>query len=118
MSKVPEEHLIEVDWENISNEDKIKILAQQATYANISIKFVHLLAIHGADVRNLLTSLALALILGFLSVDNKNIILALLGMQIFFAVISRALSNNMHHQLEAIRDSYIDFLKRKSKKDN
>ena len=118
MVENPEEHLIDVDWENISADDKLKLLAQQSLYSSLSIKFVYASAIYGTDVRNLLLSLFLTLLLSLLSFDNKTIILILLTTQAFFTIASKSLSIVISKQLDELRISYIKFLKLKRKKNS
>jgi hypothetical protein len=115
MADNPEEHFSEVDWDNIAESEKSKIIDQQSQYAMASVKLVYSVALHGSDMKNLLSSLILSLILALFSINPKNIVISLLVMQTFFVFISRVGSIYNARLLNTLKDAYIDLLKKNKK---
>jgi hypothetical protein len=73
------------------------------------------LASHGADVKNLIASMTLTLILNFFEFDNKEIILAVLGTQILNTIVSKTNQVSIVEQLENARKNYVSAIKSKKK---
>ena len=110
-----EQEILSVDWYSLSDEEKTELLSKQAVYIDMSRKFIHVLANHGTDVRNLITAMSLTLILNFFNFDNKEIILAILGAQIINTLVSKANQVSIIEQLENARKNYINALRSKKK---
>lgn len=110
-----EQEILSIDWHSLTDEEKTDLLSKQAVYIDVSRKFIHILANHSTDVRNLITAMSLALILNFLNFDNKQIILAILGGQIINTIVSKANQVSIIEQLENARKNYINALCSKKK---
>jgi len=114
--ETPEELLIDLEWSALTEQEKTELILRQTIYIETSRKFVHALAVHGTDVRNLMLNMMIVLTLSLFNVDTRNTILALLGTQLFFTVISKLISLGVLKQLEDLRKAYIQFIKDKKSK--
>lgn len=112
----PEEAAQELDWSSLTEQERAELILSQAVYVELSRKFIHALAMYGTDVRNLILSMAIVLLLNFLSLDNKTVILAMLGFQMFFCFLSKVSETSTLRQLEDARKNYISVIKQKRKK--
>jgi hypothetical protein len=108
-----EEHVSKIDWNSLSHTDRSELILRQLLYFELTKKFVHTTAVYGSDVRGLLTSMFVVLVLSFLNTDIKNVILSLLGLQILFVVMSRISVFVVKNQFDEMKNSYLEFLKKK-----
>jgi diacylglycerol kinase len=116
-NSTPEEQVVDIDWSSLSQDEKTELIVRQAVYNEFSKKLIHAAAIHGSDVRNLLISMMIVIVLDLFSVDGRNILLSLIGTQIFFTLFSKVISSAVTKQVEEVKKSYLEFLKTKLKKD-
>lgn len=114
--ETPEEQLMEVDWSSLSEKDRAELVVRQAVYIETSRKFVHAMAVHGADTRSLLICMLIVLVMSLFGVDNRTTILTLVGVHIAFTLISKLSYSSILATLEELRQSYTQFLKDKRKK--
>lgn len=115
--KSPEDLILDLDWNEMSEKDRSEFVLRHAVYVELVRRRVHVRAVYGADVRSLLVSLGLVFVLSMLRIETTTIIMALLAVQAFFTVASRLLSFFVDAQVDETRVDYIEFLKRKRKKD-
>ena len=110
-----EQELMQIDWLSLSEDEKNDLIIKQTDYINLSRKFIQVFASHSTDVKNLVTSMFLILVLNFFDVDNKHIILLVLGFQILSTIASKASQTMIIEQLETSKKNYIDALRKKKK---
>jgi hypothetical protein len=114
MSETPEEQLLNLDWSSLSEAERTEFIVRQATYIELSRKFIHATAVYAADVRNIFLSMLLVLVLLLFNSDIKNVVMAVFTMQVLFTISSKATAVSVQKQLNLLRDSYLQFLKEKS----
>jgi hypothetical protein len=115
--ETPEEEVRGVDWSVLSEKEKSELIINQAIYIDLSRKFIRSLAVHGADIRNLILSMCIVLAMASFDVDNKNIIFSMIAAQLLFAFSSKVEESSTVLQLEEARKNYINLLQSKKKKD-
>jgi hypothetical protein len=116
MNETPEEQLLNLDWTSLTEAERTEFIIRQATYIELTRKFIHATAVHAADVRNIFLSLLLVLILLIFQTDIKFVIMAIFTVQTLFTISSKATAFSVQKQLSVLRDSYLQFLKEKSNK--
>lgn len=116
MNETPEDQLLNLDWTSLSEAERTEFIIRQATYIELTRKFIHATAVYSADVRNIFLSLFLVLVLLMFQADIKNVVLAIFTMQFLFTASSKAVAFSVQKQLNVLRDSYLQFIKEKSNK--
>jgi len=116
MSETPEEQLLKLDWASLTESERIEFIIRQATYVELSRKFVHATAVYSTNIRNIFLMMLLVLILLLFNTDVKNIVMAIFSVQALFTISSKATALSIQQQLGILRDSYLLFLKEKNDK--
>lgn len=116
MNETPEEQLLNLDWASLTEAERTEFIIRQATYIELTRKFIHTTAVYATDVRNIFLSMLLVLILLLFQTDTKNVVMAIFSMQVLFTISSKATSVSVQKQLDIFRDSHLQFLKEKSNK--
>ena len=84
-----ETDLFEINWVNVSPTLKGKILKEYVSYANVSIKATSASGSYLANIRTLLIILSLSFTMALRNIDNKSIILTIIGFQFFKTLVSK-----------------------------
>lgn len=102
------------DWTNVSETTKKEILREHTQCVSLSRQVVGASSSYNTNMRSLTMMLFSSLALVLLGVENKTIVLLIVGMQFVKTLFSKLLELNVNTALEVAKNNFIQLLKRKS----
>ena len=110
-----ETELFEVNWTNVSPTLKEKIFKEYIRCANLSIKSTTASGSYSANIRTLLIMLSLSFTLALQDIENKSIILTIIGFQFFKTLVSKLFEAEMRALMNNSKKDFYNLLKIKLK---
>lgn len=116
LEKTSDYDIFDIDWSLLSDEDKQNIIFEHIKLVEISRRAVRVGGAANSNVRSLLFSMLLALVLGLQDIDNKTIVLSILGFLFIKSTITKFAEFGAHLMLENKRKDLSDYIHRKIKR--
>lgn len=108
-----EASLFDIDWTSIDDTAKIEILVEHVKFVDLSRQSVRISGGANSNIRSLLFSMLIALVMGMNEADNKTIVLAILGMLFARSIFSKLLEFGMRLKIESAKKELAQFMARK-----
>lgn len=109
----PEASLFDIDWTSIEDAEKIEILMEHFKFVDLSRQSVRVSGGANSNIRSLLFSMIIALVMGLNDVDNKTIVITILGMLFVRTVFSKLLEFGMRLKIESAKRDLAQFMAKK-----
>lgn len=96
------------DWNSLPEKTKSKIISEHTNFVILSRRLSNIRGFHSSNFRTLFFTLALCLGMSLLEVDNRTILLTILGVQFFRTIVSQLLEKSLSLIFEESRKSLIE----------
>lgn len=109
-------NIFDIDWVLLSESDKSAIITEHVRYINLSRKAVHATGSYLSNIRSLILMMTICLIMSLLDLENKTIILFLIGSQFFKSLISKLAESDLYTSADDAKNELSEFMQRMIRK--
>jgi hypothetical protein len=113
-----EVNLFEINWPNISPKVRKEILDQHIRYVNLSRKTVNAGGAYTANLRSLVVMLIASLAMAIFGIENRTIVLTLMGIQFSKTLAARLFEVTLHDATDIAQKDFKSFVTDKMKSVN
>jgi len=108
--------IFDIDWASLSEEDRLAIISEHIHYVNLSRKAINTKGFHSANFRSLFLMLLFGLTMSLWEVDNKTIILTMIGVQFLRTVVSQFFEASLFSALDIAKKDLANFIFHRAQK--
>ena len=108
-----ETNLSSLDLTNVSKKDKEELFVAQDRYISLSKKVMCTDAASNANLGSLLTMLTILMAMAIYGIENRTIIITLVGLQFIKALTSKLIAIVIQISLDIAKEDFVTLKKRK-----
>ena len=107
-----EVNIFDIDWSLLSESDKSAIITEHVRYVNLSRKVVHATGSYLSNIRSLILMMTICLTMPLLNLENRTIILFLIGSQFLKSIISKLAESDLYTSADVAKNELSEFMQR------
>ena len=108
--------ILSLDWSSLSESDKLQIITEHVNYVDMSRRAVSAAGSYTSNIRSLTLMMFVTLVCIINSIENRTIVLSIIGLQFIKTVFSRLFEVSIVSALEIEKKKLSEFIMKKVEK--